>query len=244
MIQYGKEKPTIWRCINLLLKIRWLSIAMLVFGGVLHHSSILLSFTCSWYASDAELSSHPGFWWCERHPKQSLLRRRCWWFIGVQKISLQKVFGCMYRVSKQQKTLLMFRNPKQPPGMYWNLVNSGKNCQPQLVIAGFLNHQQLSPPHHHITGGPRHASLPFTAEEHLRIIASKDSGCWGEGRYFAKKHSKFKQLHNPSIIVDITHICAECVDYLPTFTMKIHHFMYRYIYQSHGSYGYKFQKSL
>ena len=29
-----------------------------------------------------------------------------------------------------------------------------------------------------------------------------------------------KQFHNPSTIVDITHICAECVDYLPTFYIK------------------------
>ena len=36
-----------------------------------------------------------------------------------------------------------FRNPKQPPfGCFPNPINNGINYQPQLVIAGFLNHQQ------------------------------------------------------------------------------------------------------
>ena len=35
------------------------------------------------------------------------------------------------------------RNPA-PPGMYKNLVNHGKNYQPPLVIAGFLNHQLIN----------------------------------------------------------------------------------------------------
>ena len=87
-----KKNPTIWRCINLLLKIRWLSIAMLVFGGVLHHSSILLSFTCSWYASDAQLSSHPGFWWRKKDtPSKAFSGGDVHW--GSTNISLQKVFG-------------------------------------------------------------------------------------------------------------------------------------------------------
>ena len=34
------------------------------------------------------------------------------------------------------------RNTNQPPGMYKTLGNNGINYQPQLVIAGFLNHQQ------------------------------------------------------------------------------------------------------
>jgi len=29
-----------------------------------------------------------------------------------------------------------------PPGIYINLANNGINYQPQLVNAGFLNHQQ------------------------------------------------------------------------------------------------------
>ena len=31
---------------------------------------------------------------------------------------------------------------KQPPGMYKTLVKNGINYQPQVVIAGFLTHQQ------------------------------------------------------------------------------------------------------
>ena len=34
------------------------------------------------------------------------------------------------------------RNPKQPAGMYKNPVNNAITYQPQLVIAGFLNHQE------------------------------------------------------------------------------------------------------
>ena len=34
------------------------------------------------------------------------------------------------------------RNPKQPPSICKKSVNDGINYQPQLVIAGFLNHQQ------------------------------------------------------------------------------------------------------
>ena len=35
---------------------------------------------------------------------------------------------------------------RKPPGMYKkNLVNNGINYQPQLLNAGFLNHQQPSP---------------------------------------------------------------------------------------------------
>ena len=36
------------------------------------------------------------------------------------------------------------RNPKQPPGMYKTYKNNGINYLPQLVKAGFLNHQQYN----------------------------------------------------------------------------------------------------
>ena len=38
---------------------------------------------------------------------------------------------------------LMEGHPKQPPGMYKTLVDNGITYQPQLVNAGFLNHQTV-----------------------------------------------------------------------------------------------------
>ena len=50
--------------------------------------------------------------------------------------------GDLYRLHHfPPRNIVDGRNPKQPPGMSKTHVN-GMNYQPQLVIAGFLNHQQ------------------------------------------------------------------------------------------------------
>ena len=52
-------------------------------------------------------------------------------------------------------------------GMYKNLVNNGLNYQPQLVIAGFLNHQQYQDP-----AGPM--KFNNSCDQHRSTIASRE----------------------------------------------------------------------
>ena len=61
-----------------------------------------------------------------------------------------------------------------------NLLNNGINYQPQLVNAGFLNHQQYPTPTLHPTSC-RIAS-PFVAEK-IRLSS-------GAGDFFVKSHEK------------------------------------------------------
>ena len=54
------------------------------------------------------------------------------------------------------------RNPKQPPGMVLKpVVNNGINYQPQLVDAGFLNHQQYDGVFFLFAVGVSHAMLGY-----------------------------------------------------------------------------------
>ena len=61
------------------------------------------------------------------------------WLIG-----LVVVFSNLIFISNEHPTYCWwFRNPKQPPfGCIKPVANNGINYQPQLVNAGFLNHQQ------------------------------------------------------------------------------------------------------
>ena len=60
----------------------------------------------------------------------------------VEEIKEMKRIGCEIGSHFLTFDTVDGRNPKQPPGMYKNPMNSGINYQPQLVNVGFLNHQQ------------------------------------------------------------------------------------------------------
>ena len=75
---------------------------------------------------------------------------------------------CWFRATKSpwtQKVLLMAtRNPaRKPPGMYKTLVNNGMNYQPQLVNAGFLNHQSYDHPNQTFQSNQFHGAAFVTS---------------------------------------------------------------------------------